>query len=153
MEKELKKVLRTARLLWWGVILQACLFALWGVNLFLTAEQPTTEAWWPYVLFSIMGLLTTLYGIKFFHNFSQVRRQEILSHEPKKRRETLLMISVIHFLLLEFVCVLGILLAVFLQKKQAVYPFFVVSMIGLAFSFPTKEWFRSFFQDAASESQ
>lgn len=143
-------VLRTARMIWWGVILQGSLFAMWGVNLFLTADEVTTTALWPYFVFAALAVLSLVYGSRFYPMVSHLRRGEILAYDLKKRKESLLLITVIHLLLLEFVCVLGIFLAIFLQSKTVVYPFFFVSMIALVFSFPKEDWYQSFFKETDS---
>lgn len=147
MEKELRSVLRTSRFIWWGVILQGCLFTFWGVNLFLTAEEETQVSFWPYVIFTLLGIVSLVYGFKFYQNYTRYRQKEIMQADFKKRKEMLLLAAVMHFSLLEFVCILGVLLAVFLQKKTVVYPFFIASMIGLAYSFPQKEWFAPFLKE------
>lgn len=145
---EVKSLVKTSRWILAAIFIQASLFAFWGLGFFITGANPVGYAG-PIVVFSVMGLATFLYGFRFFHNYTRVRQKDILAQEPKKRRETLLLVVVIHFLTIEFVCVLGIILGIFLQNEQAMYPFYALFNAGLAMSIPRDSWFEPFYSKEA----
>lgn len=141
---EVKSLVKTSRWILAAIFIQATLFAFWGLGFFITGANPVGYVG-PIVVFSLMGLATFIYGFRFYHNYTRIRQKDLLAQEPKKRRETLLLIVVIHFLTIEFICVLGIILAIFLQNDQAMYPFYALFNAGLALSIPRAPWFEPFF--------
>lgn len=140
--------LRTAKIIYFGIALQATIFVFWGMQFFLMAETPAVGGWAVYIIFSVMAFLSFFYGVRFFQNYTRFRRQQILKLQAPKRKETLLLVTAIHFLLLEFVSVIGILLAIFVQQKYVIIPFYLLFLIGLALSYPKQNWYNSFFEDS-----
>jgi hypothetical protein len=140
--------LRTARALFFGIALQATVFAIWGQEFFVSSETPPTGGNIIYILFGFMALASFAYGIRFFQNYTKVKRAEIAKFEDRKRKESLLMVTAVHLLLLEFVSIIGILLAIFVQKRWVVFPFYGLFAIGFALSYPRSEWYSSFFKDS-----
>jgi hypothetical protein len=150
--KVVKSLLKTARWIHAGIFIQASLFALWGLSYFINPTENAPLVMWPALVFSILGLGSFAYGLRFFQNYTTLKKNEILAMEVKKRRESLLLVTVIHFLMIEFVCVLGIILAIFLQRPSAVYPFYVAFIGGMALSIPRDTWFSSFFPEEERSS-
>jgi len=139
--------LKTARYIFIGIAVQATLFALWGQEFFLSVDTPPTGGIAIYFVFGLMALASFAYGLRFFQNFTRIKSAELEKQPAKKRKESLLLITAIHFLLLEFVSVIGILLAIFVQKKFVIYPFFALFLAGFALSFPKPEWYAAFFKE------
>lgn len=145
--------LKTARFIFGGIALQATLFIMWGQQFFLSLETPPTGGMGIYFLFGFMGLASFGLGIRFFQNYVKHKRPEITKHEGKKRKESLLLLVAIHLLMIEFVAVVGILLAIFVQQRYVIYPFFGLFVVGMAKSFPQAEWFEPFFKDTDEPAQ
>lgn len=137
--------LKTARIIFFGIAAQATLFVFWGAQFFLMPETPQTGGWSVYVVFSLMALISFVYGIRFFQNYTKVKSAELSVMGDKKKKETLLLVTAIHLLLLEFVCVLGILLSLFVQRQWVIYPFYAVFLAGLWWSYPRPEWYQKFY--------
>lgn len=140
--------LKTSRIIFVGIATQATLFAFWGRQFFLMDGTPSTGGIGIYFIFGGMAVLSFAYGIRFFQNYTKVKRDSLLKMVPKRRKETLLLISAIHHLLLEFVAIVGIMLALFVQNTNVIYPFFALFAIGMGFSFPKKTWFEGFLEEA-----
>jgi hypothetical protein len=148
--KEVKSLLKTSRLILAGIFIQASLFCLWGLRYFINLTENAPAVFWPTVIFSLLGVASFAYGIRFFQNYGSIRKKEIILMEIKKRKESLLLVVVIQYLMLEFVSVLGIILSIFLQKPTMVYPFYFAFFVGIALSLPKEEWFSEFFPERES---
>lgn len=95
-----------------------------------------------HVMFSIMACLTFLYGFRFVKNYIKARSVELKKYDVKKRGEALVVASAIQLLLIEFICIIGMFLAIFLQKSAIIYPFYGLFLVGLYFSYPKSEWYK-----------
>lgn len=144
-EQMVKSLLKTSRIILAAIFIQASIFAFWGMQFFITGATVPFSALWPTVIFSLLGLATFAYGFRFFQNFSLVRKKELMTQDAKKRKESLLVIVVIHYLMLEFVAVLGIILGIFMQNSVYMYPFYAAYIVGVFMSLPKESWFSGFF--------
>ncbi len=150
MEKSLApSTLKTAKLIFFGIFFQATAFSFWGMQYFITQPGPATAPILVYVVFTLMALISFVYGIRFFQNYLKVKSHSIRSYEPKKLKESLLLIYAIHILLLEFVAIIGILIAIFTQLAWLIYPFYFLFLIGMWFSYPQLFWFAPYFKEVA----
>lgn len=147
MEKsQVAATLRTAKLLFFGIFFQATAFSFWGMQYFITQPGPVTAPLLVYVVFTLMALISFVYGIRFYQNYLKVKGASIRAYEPKKLKEALLLIYAIHILLLEFVAIIGILIAIFTQLAWLIYPFYFLFLVGMWFSYPQLLWFAPHFE-------
>lgn len=136
---------RTAKVIFFAIFFQATVFSFWGLQFFMSTSQETPVPLPIYVVFSLMALLSFVYGIRFFQNYIKVRSSTFASMEAKKLKESLLLIYSLQLLLLEFVAVIGIMIAIFTQKPALIYPFYGLFLIGMIFSYPKLAWFEPHF--------
>lgn len=140
----LGQVVKTSRLLFFAILILGSLFSLWGLNYFVLNEPTQNVGIGVYALFGVMAVLSFLYGIRFFKNYTLNKRTEILKQDTRRRKETLIVATAVQLLLIEFVCIIGIFLAIFVQKEEAIYPFYLLFLIGLYFSYPEAEWYKDY---------
>ncbi len=150
MEKtsRLASTFKTAKIVFFGIFIQATLFSFWGLEFFITQPGPQTAPIPVYVVFTLMAVISFVYGIRFFQNYMRVRGAKIKSYEDRKLKETLLLVYAIHLLLLEFVAIIGIMIAIFTQSTWLIYPFYFLFLIGMWFSYPQKKLFEPYFGDS-----
>jgi len=146
----LPSTLKIARILFFAIALQATVFVFWGSAMFMFDEKLQVGGFGVYIVFALMGAFSFAYGVRFFRNYLKVKGHTIMVMAPPKRKEMLLLLTAIQFLLLEFVCVIGIFLSLFVQKQMVVYPFFVIFLVGMGFSYPKPQWYENFFKDVSS---
>lgn len=147
MEKSLlTSTLRTARWIFFAVFFQASVFSFWGAKYFITSSLPTSAPTTVYVVFSLMAIVSFIYGFRFFQNYVKIKKTQLLKHSDKKQKETLLLVYAIHILLLEFVDIIGIMLAIFTQTPWLIFPFYFLFAVGMAFSLPRESFFIDFFK-------
>ena len=146
-----KSLLRMSRGVWWVILLQTTFYTFYGLPLFMTAELPT-HAVVPSVLFTLLGVFTFLYGTRFFRNYTQFRETKIMALEGKRRREAVLTAVVLQLLLVQFICILGIVLSIFQQRIYYVYPFFAAFAVAMWMSYPRNEWFNHYFGETHAKN-
>jgi hypothetical protein len=151
MEKSsmLAATLKTARIVFFGILFQATVFSFWGLEFFITQPSPQAAPIPVYVVFTLMALISFVYGIRFFQNYMKARGTKLKTYEDRKLKETLLLVYSIHLLLLEFVAVIGIMIAIFTQSAWLIYPFYFLFLLGMWFSYPQKSLFEPYFQETA----
>lgn len=137
---------RTAKIIFFGIFFQATVFSFWGLQFFMSNNQETPVPIPIYAVFSLMALLSFVYGIRFFKNYIKVKASTFAGLEQKKLKEALLLIYALQLLLLEFVAVIGIMIAIFTQKPPLIYPFYGLFLVGMFFSFPKLDWFAPHFK-------
>src|SRR5687768_6000629 len=86
---QIRALVKTARFIFFGILLQASLFAFWGLSFFLTQEPLSPPSMGVYIVFVLMAAISFIYGIRFFQNYSKVKRQYLLDKTPRQRREAL----------------------------------------------------------------
>lgn len=146
MEKTLlTSTLKTARIIFFAILFQATVFSFWGLQYFISQPGPTQAPIAVYVVFTLMALVSFIYGIRFFQNYTKVKGTQLRGYPEKKRKESLLLVFAIHVLLLEFISIIGIMMAIFTQTNWLIYPFYVLFAIGMWFSYPKLSWFDSYF--------
>ena len=150
MEKTalLSSTVKTARIVFFGILIQSTLFSFWGLEYFITQPGPLTAPLPVYVVFTLMAVISFVYGIRFFQNYMKARGAKVKTYEGKKLKETLLLVYAIHILLLEFVAIIGIMIAIFTQTAWLIYPFYFLFLVGMWFSYPQKFLFEPYFGDS-----
>lgn len=143
-QKYVASLTRSGRFVWAGIFIQSVLFSFYGLHYFLSNTLATHRIW-PVIVFSLLAVFTFFYATHFFSKYTQLRFQKIISLPEKNRKESLMLALVIQFLLVQFICILGILLSVFQQHFLYVYPFFVAFCIGMWKSWPQQKWFEKFY--------
>ena len=141
----LASTLKTARIIFFAIVFQATVFSFWGLKYFISQSGPTQASITVYVVFTLMALVSFIYGIRFFQNYTKVKATQLRTYPEKKRKESLLLVYAIHVLLLEFVAIIGIMMAIFTQTNLLIYPFYSLFLIGMWFSYPKLSWFDSYF--------
>lgn len=141
----LASTVKTARFVFFGILIQSTLFSFWGLEFFITQPGPQTAPIPVYVVFTLMAVISFAYGIRFFQNYMKVRGAKLKAYEGRKLKETLLLVYAIHVLLLEFVAIIGIMIAIFTQSAWLIYPFYFLFLIGMWFSYPQKALFENYF--------
>jgi len=136
-----ESTLKRGRVLFVIIAVMGTVFSLWGLQFFVLNEPSKDVGVVPYLLFSTMAMLTFLYGFRFVKNYKKVRRAELLKYDVKKRQEAMVVATAIQLLLIEFICIIGMFLAIFLQQQMIIYPFYAVFLLGLYFSYPKSEWY------------
>ena len=144
----LASTVKTARFVFFGILIQSTLFSFWGLEFFITQPGPQTAPLLVYVVFVLMAVISFIYGIRFFQNYMKVRGAKLKAYEGRKLKETLLLVYAIHILLLEFVAIIGIMIAIFTQTGWLIYPFYFLFLIGMWFSYPQKALFENYFGDS-----
>jgi hypothetical protein len=144
----LASTVKTARIVFFGIFIQSSLFSFWGLEFFITQPGPQTAPLPVYVVFTLMAVISFVYGIRFFQNHMKTRQAQIKVYDGKKLKETLLLVYAIHVLLLEFVAIIGIMIAIFTQTSWLIYPFYFLFLIGMWFSYPQKLLFEPYFGDS-----
>lgn len=137
----LQQTVRRGRMLFFFILTMGTIFCFFGLKLFVLNE-PSTAPWTTYIIFSVMALLSFLYGVRFVKNYIKVRATELMAQTVVKRKETLVIATAVQLLLIEFVCVIGLFLSIFTQIKELIFPFYFVFLIGLYFSYPKADWYE-----------
>lgn len=140
-EELLLQTLKRGRFLFFMILLMGSVFSFWGLHFFVLNE-PAQAPLMTYVVFSIMALLSFIYGVRFVKNYIKVRFNELKKQPVQKRKEALVVATAIQLLLIEFICIIGLFLAIFTQMKEIIYPFYVVFLIGIYFSYPKADWYK-----------
>lgn len=141
-EDSVAQTVKRGRMIFFMIFIMGSLFSFWGLNFFVLNEPAQNVHIGTYVMFSIMAMLSFLYGFRFVKNYSKVRLTELKKHDIAKRKEAMVVATAIQLLLIEFVCIIGIFLAIFVQKQAIIYPFYFLFLVGLYFSYPKPEWYR-----------
>jgi hypothetical protein len=141
----LASTVKTARFVFFGILIQSTLFSFWGLEFFITQSGPQSAPLAVYVVFVLMAVISFVYGIRFFQNYMKVRGAKLRTYEGRRLKETLLLVYAIQILLLEFVAIIGIMIAIFTQTAWLIYPFFLLFLIGMWFSYPQKSLFENYF--------
>lgn len=141
----LASTLKTARIIFFAIVFQATVFSFWGLKYFISQPGPTQAPITVYVVFTLMALVSFVYGIRFFQNYTKVKSSQLRTYQEKKRKESLLLVYAIHVLLLEFIAIIGIMMAIFTQTNWLIYPFYGLFLAGMWFSYPKISWFDSHF--------
>lgn len=137
-----QSTLKRARVLFYIIAVMGTVFSLWGLQFFVLNAETKEAGIMTHVMFSIMACLTFLYGFRFVKNYIKARSVELKKYDVKKRGEALVVASAIQLLLIEFICIIGMFLAIFLQKSAIIYPFYGLFLVGLYFSYPKSEWYK-----------
>jgi hypothetical protein len=154
MEKSLlSATLRTAKIIFFGIFFQATVFSFWGLKYFITQEGPAQAPIAIYVMFSLMAFISFFYGLHFFKNYIKVKGTSFFKVEPRKLKESLLLIYAIQVLLIEFVAIIGILVSIFTQTAWLIYPFYILFLIGMFLSYPRIYWFEPHFSRLAKTGE
>lgn len=135
------QTVKRGRFLFFLILAMGTVFSFFGLHFFVLNE-PSPAPMFTYIVFSTMALLSFIYGIRFVKNYSKVRAAELNKQSVLKRKEAMVVATAIQLLLIEFVCIIGLFLAIFTQKKEIIYPFYVVFLIGLYFSYPKADWYE-----------
>ncbi len=152
MEKTLANAtLKTAKIIFFGIFFQATVFSFWGMQYFITQPGPAKAPLAVYVVFTLMAFVSFIYGLRFFQNYIKVKGASFAKYEGKKLKEALLLIYAIHILLLEFVAIIGIMIAIFTQTTWLIYPFYFLFLVGMWFSYPQLFWFAPHFEKAGEK--
>ena len=139
--------LKRARILFFIIFFMGTAFCFWGLQFFVLNEPTSNVHIGTYVVFSIMAFLSFLYGIRFVKNYARLRLKELKKYDLNKRKEAMVVASAIQLLLIEFVCIIGIFLSIFVQKREIIYPFYFLFIVGLYFSFPKADWYKDVLTD------
>lgn len=148
MESQQTATVKTARVVFFGILIQATLFSFWGLEFFITQPGSQSAPLTIYVVFTLMAVISFVYGIRFFQNYMKARGTKMRTFEARKLRETLLLVYSIHLLLLEFVAIIGIMIAIFTQTAWLIYPFYSLFLVGMWLSYPQKQLFQPYFEDS-----
>jgi hypothetical protein len=140
----LQQVLKTTRILFFAILIMGSLFCFWGLNFFVLNDPEQGIHLGVYIMFSVMAFLSFIYGIRFVKNYSTTKKTQILKYPYQRRKETLIAITAVQLLLVEFVCIIGIFLAIFVQKREIIYPFYLLFLVGLYFSYPKSDWYKEY---------
>ncbi len=143
----LKLVVKRGRFLFFLVLIMGSVFCFWGLHFFVLNEPTQGVPMATAIVFSVMAFLSFLYGFKFVKNYTKVRRLELIKQDVEKRKEALIVATAIQLLLIEFVCIIGLFLAIFTQIKEVIYPFYFVFIIGLYFSYPKADWYKDIIEN------
>ena len=138
----LGQTVRKGRFLFFLIFAMGSLFSFFSLRFFVLNE-PAPVPLLTYILFTSMALVSFIYGVRFVKNYSRARSGELAQQDVFKRKEALVVATAIQLLLIEFVCIIGLFLAIFTQKKEMIYPFYFVFLIGLYFSYPKADWYES----------
>lgn len=141
-ENSTQETVKRARVLFIIIGVMGTLLSFWGLQFFVLNEPTDNVHIMTYVMFAIMAMLSFIYGVRFVKNYSKVRIAELKKYDIKKRKEAMVVATAIQLLLIEFVCIIGIFLAIFVQKREIIYPFYLLFVAGLYFSFPKSEWYK-----------
>lgn len=136
------QTVKRARILFYIVLVMGTGFCFWGLQFFVLNEPTKDIGVGTYIVFAVMACLSFLYGFRFVKNYARVRYKELKKHEIGKRKEALVVATAIQLLLIEFICIIGIFLAIFVQKREIIYPFYFLFAVGLYFSFPKADWYK-----------
>lgn len=141
-QEVVKKTLKRGRILFYLIAAMGTVFSLWGLQFFVLNEPAAGANLVTYMMFSVMAFLTFLYGFRFVKNYTKLRRAELKKYDINKRQEAMVVATAIQLLLIEFICIIGMFLAIFLQNQALIYPFYGLFLVGLYFSYPKAEWYR-----------
>lgn len=141
----LASTFKMARIIFFAIFFQATVFSFWGLQYFISQPGPTQAPVTVYVVFTLMALVSFVYGIRFFQNYTKVKGAQLRGYSEKKRKESLLLVYAIHVLLLEFIAIIGIMISIFTQTNWLIYPFYTLFLVGMWFSYPRLTWFDSYF--------
>lgn len=140
-QEAVKKTLKRGRVLFYIIAVMGTVFSLWGLQFFILNEPMAEANLITHVMFSVMGFLTFLYGFRFVKNYKKTRRAELKKYDIAKRQEAMVVATAIQLLLIEFICIIGMFLAIFLQNQVLIYPFYGLFLMGLYFSYPKADWY------------
>lgn len=123
------QTVQRGRLLFFMILIVGTLFCLWGLQFFVLNEPSQNIHFMTNILFVFMALLSFVYGVRFVKNYSQVRSAELKKQDISKRKEAMVVATAVQLLLIEFVCIIGIFLAIFAQRQEIIYPFYGLFLI------------------------
>ncbi len=135
---------RQALYLWVGLGLAMTLFFAGTQVAFIKSKPlPTSNLEW---FFTAIGLITFLLGLGFYKNYLALRKNRILKMPFADRKQSLLIVFVIQFVLFESLGMLGILVSGLTQSTLKGVPFLIFAYLGLYIAYPKKEKIEPYFR-------
>lgn len=134
---------RQAFYLWVGLSLALTLFFVQSQLIFVKGEPlPTSRLEW---VFIFLGVVTFLFGLVFFKNYTALRKKSLLKMPVKDRKQSLLVAYVFQYVLLETLGLYGVLLSVITRNTYKAIPFVLFAYIGFVLTRPKREKLKEFF--------
>lgn len=144
-DETIKSTRKQALYLWAGLSLSLSLFYVQSQVVFIKSEPvPSSQLEW---VFSVLGVVTFLFGFVFFKNYTALRQKKILKLPYPDRKQMILVAFVLQFILFETLGLYGVLLSVLTQNSLKAIPFLIFAYLGFALAFPRQEKVEQFFKN------
>ncbi len=142
----IKGTWKQALYLWTGLNLALTLFFIQSQMFFVRSRPlPHSRLEW---FFSGLGFITFLFGLLFFKYYTKLRTKRFLMMSFEERKQSLLVVFVVQFILFETLGLYGVLVSVLTQSTLKSLPFIVLAYLGFVLSFPRKKKIRTFFSES-----
>lgn len=143
-EKFQQSTQRQALYLWSGLLLSMTLFFAGTQVAFIRGEPlPSSQLEW---ILATLGGVTFVMGLVFYKNYLALRKNRILTMALNDRKQSLLIVFVLQFILFESLGMLGILVAGLTQSTLKGVPYLLFAYVGFYFAFPKKDKITPYFK-------